>query len=253
MIKLLILFICLNTFIIASNLTKGIGVASINIPEYIGSSNSKVLVVPFPYIDYKSKTLNIKKNRLFNNLFLSNLMKIELSLSGTIPVKSDISSLRYNMEDLDPTLEIGPNFIFNLLEQNNYLLTFELPLRSIFSVNSKKIDYIGLNLTPKVVFEYEYNYLTIFLSTGPTFSNKKYNNYFYEVKSYDSTLIRPMYNSSGGYSGWKSSIGISITKNEFYYGAYVRYYNLSNAKFENSPLVDTKKAIFAGLSCAYIF
>jgi len=251
--KLLILFISLSTCIFASSLTKGMGIASVSLPEYIGSSNTKVLVVPFPYIDYKSDSLNIKKNRLFNNLYSSNYFDIELSLSGTIPVKSDIKSLRYNMEDLDPTLEIGPSLIYKLSVQDNYKLTVELPIRTIFSINSKKIDYIGFNVNPQVAFEYKYNNLTISLLSGPTFASKKYNNYFYEVKDFDVTYLRPKYTAKSGYSGWKNSIGISLLKDGFYYGAYLRYYNLSHAKFEDSPLVNTNQATFAGVSCAYIF
>lgn len=240
----------------SNKLKLGVGLSSLWVPEYIGSSVQKQYILPYPYIYYASEKLTVEKNMLFGHLYNSKDFDIDLSFSGTLPVRSDSHSLRYGMQQLDPTIEIGPNFIYTLynFEDNYSYLSVELPIRSVWSVDFPNMHHIGYITNPNMNLNYYFQtHLQLEVNTGPTFATKDYHNYFYKVSSFDITSKRPEYNGAGGYSGWKSSVGVSYEKGNVWYGAFVKYYNLSNAIFMDSPLVEQNNAIFYGVAISYIF
>ncbi len=239
-----------------NQLKLGAGFSFISVPEYIGSSRQKQYIFPYPYIYYDSENLTIEKNMIFNHLYQSKDFDIDLSFSGTLPVKSDSNSLRYNMEQLDPTLEIGPNFIYKLFHftDNQSYISMELPIRSVWSVDFPNMHQKGYITNPNLYLNYYFdNYIQLELSTGPTFATKKYHNYFYEVTLKDVTVNRTEYHSKDGYGGWKNTIGLTYSQDNIWYGAFVRYYNLNNAEFIDSPLVNQNDALFYGMAVSYIF
>lgn len=240
----------------SNHLNIGAGLSFISVPEYIGSSLQKQYILPYPYIYYDSEDFTIEKNMLFRHLYHSKNVLIDLSFSGTLPVKSDSESLRFNMEELDPTIEIGPNFIYKLFyfdDEKSYI-SIELPVRSVWSIDFTNIHQEGYISNPNIYSKYYINKDTqLELSTGPTFASKEYHNYFYEVTLKDKTVNRSEYHSKSGYGGWKTSIGITHEKNNIWYGAFVRYYNLNNAVFLDSPLVSNNSALFYGVAISYIF
>jgi len=240
----------------ANKLKFGTGLSFISVPEYIGSSSQKQYILPYPYVYYKSDDLTIENNELFSHIYNKKDFFIDISLSGTLPVKNDSSSLRYNMKQLDPTLEIGPNFIYNLLYFNNETsyLSIKLPIRVIFSINFPNINHKGYITNPNLYLKYYfYKSVKIEISTGPTYATKEYHNYFYQVMPSDATIDRVRYNSKNGFGGWKTTTGFSYEKDNMRYGAFIKYYNLKNAVFLDSPLVNTNNSLFYGMFISYIF
>ena len=239
-----------------TELKLGVGLSLISMPGYIGSSVQKQYIFPYPYIHYESEYLTVEKNMLFNHLYHANNFDIDLSLSGTLSVKNDSNSPRYNMKQLDPTLEVGPNFIyklFNFKDKKSYL-SIELPVRAVVSIDFPDIHHEGYITNPNLYLKYyTAKDIQLELSTGPTFATKDYYNYFYEVTAKDVTAHRQEYHSIGGFGGWKSTSGLSYQNNNIWYGAFVRYYNLNNAKFIDSPLVNQHSAVFYGTAISYIF
>ncbi len=261
LLKAIIFLIILLNQIVASdentNLNLGGGIAYISLPEYIGSSGQKNYLVPYPYIYYTSKNLTIEKNTIFNHLYRSANFEIDISLSGTLPVKDSIHSLRTGMKQLDPTLEIGPNFIYKLIhfEDKKGYLSFEMPIRIILSTDFSDLNHQGYVTNPNLYIKYYLQHTSqIEFSSGPSYNTRKYNNYFYEVTSNDMTEKREEYHSKGGYGGWKTTLGLSSTAFEnIWLGAFIRYYNLNHAVFTDSPLVSKENALFYGLAFSYIF
>jgi len=238
-----------------SSLRVGAGMSFVSLPEYIGSAEQKNYIFPYPYVYYNSENFTLEENTLFRHLYHSENFVVDLSFSGTLPVESDKDSLRYGMKKLDPTLEIGPNFIYKLVYFNETsYLSLELPIRTVFSIDFPKMKSQGYLTNPNLYIKYfiQQN-LKIELSTGPTFANKKYYNYFYEVKQNDVTVKRKKYQSKSGYGGWKSTIGISQENDKIWYGGFMRYYDLTNAKYIDSSLVNDSKALFFGVAISYIF
>jgi outer membrane protein len=232
----------------------GSGVSFISIPEYIGSSNQKSFLLPYPYIYYKNKNTTIEKNKIFKHLYKKNNVKIDISISGTIPVESRINSLRYGMNNLDPTIEVGPNFIFGVLKNNSSFVNIEFPLRTIWSVNLSNINSLGYNFSPNIYIKYFLNtYFELNIRSGFTFASKKYNNYFYEVKDKYMTQNRDKYQSYSGYTGYKNTFSLLYRNKNILVSSFARYYDLKEVVFKNSPLVSSSYSLFYGMAISYIF
>src|SRR3972149_1463791 len=117
----------------------GIGFGALHLPFYRGADTTSNLVVPFPYLVYRGDWFKIDESGVHHRLFLSDRAKLELSLSGGVPVPSgDTDSLRAGMPDLDPTVEFGPSLEINLWEneRDKRSLWMNLPLRATVSADS---------------------------------------------------------------------------------------------------------------------
>lgn len=230
----------------------GLGISVLSTPSYIGSSKQNTTVVPFPFIELKSKYINIDRDKIYNEFYKSKNTKIEFSLRGMLPTKSK-GTLREGMEDLDALLEIGPKLTYNIFKKENTQVNFEIPIRAAFSIGSS-FAYQGLagslDLSYKNIIFKNYN---LSFSTGLGFSDKKINNYYYEVNSKDVNTTRSEYHSKNGYSGLHNTFSITKRDEHFWYGGFLKHYYLDNAVFEKSPLVETKNSLFYGLAFSYIF
>jgi len=235
----------------ASELDLGFGMGSMAYPDYVGSENKNLLLIPYPYFSYHSDKLDIDRSGLKKKLFHYDHLSVEISASGSLPVES--RGIRAGMNSLDPALEIGPALVYDLYNKHKLSVKIDLPLRAVVSTDFKGIDYHGLIYEARAEFEYLINGYDFQLQTGAVWADKKYNNYLYGVNRSEVTNQRAFYNGSAGYSGYKTSIGVSKHFEKFWTGAFVRHYNLSHVAFQNSPLKRENSALYAGLFVAYIF
>jgi outer membrane scaffolding protein for murein synthesis (MipA/OmpV family) len=237
----------------------GIGAGVITLPDYVGSDERRILPLPIPYVEYKSRFLVADRSGLAGILPVSDALRLELSVAGALPVDSSDNDARRGMDDLDWIGEAGPvlKYRFYQSTQSAHSLTLELPLRSAFALDWNEIQYIGWTGTPGVEYRYEppvdEGRLSVTTSIGPVFSDGRYNNYFYGVPDRDARAGRPAYNADGGYSGAKISGGISRRFGAWWVGAFARYINIEGAVFDDSPLVRTNHYFAAGLGAAWIF
>lgn len=252
LLSILSLFIFVSTAFSKDNLTYGLGLSILSTPSYIGSKNQELRVVPFPYIEFKSKYINIDRDKIYNEFYNKDRTKIEVSIRGMLPSKSD-ESARVGMEDLDLIIEVGPKFIYDIFSQNEMKINFELPVRAAFSIGDS-FDYQGflgsfdLKYKNKIFNNYSFSF-----TSGLGFADKKFNNYYYEVNSQDVTTTRSEYHSKGGYSGWHNAIAITKKDEHMWYGGFIKHYYLDEAIFEDSSLVETKNSLFYGLAFSYLF
>jgi len=254
--KILVLCLAFTMSIFAQekeNSTKlGLGLGYVSAPVYIGSKHRKNYVAPFPYIDYRSKYVNVNRDRIYNDFYDKDNFKIDLSLRGMFPANSSKDSAREGMPDLDLAIEAGPNFMYTLHETPTSMLRFELPVRAVVTFGSD-IKYNGViantNLRYKTkFFGYNFDY-----TTGAVFGNKKYHQYYYEVDDKYVTATRASYEAKSGYSGWQNSISMTKLNKRYWYGFFVKHYTLDNAVYEESPLVEKDTALFYGVAFSYIF
>jgi len=234
----------------------GMGVFPSTYPAYRGSDDQQYYLLPFPYLVYRGEYLKIDRDGMRARLFNTNRVEINISVNGAIPVRSDESGARNGMPDLDPTFEIGPSLDVVLVRPSHkYTLKLKLPVRSVIATDLSSTKQAGwifnphLNLNSKDMFGgWEAS-----LSLGPLFGNRKYHAYYYEVPPKYATASRPEYSASGGYSGTLAVASLSRRFYDIWMGAFIRYDNLSGAKFDDSPLVETNHSIMAGVAVAWIF
>lgn len=235
-----------------SKLELGIGVGSIYYPDYIGSKSTQTLTLPVPYIRYRGKYFTIDEDGINGKLFGIDGLRIDLSLNGSLPASSDVNGAREGMPDLDSTGEIGPKLVYNIYEQGVTLLELEFPFRAVLSTDFTNLKYRGIVATPQLKYALNYSEFEWTFRIGAMFADKDYNSYFYDVENQYTTATRTAYKAHGGFSGYKSRIGVTYSKNDWWAGAFVSYINTNKAAFRDSPLVETSKAIYIGASIAYI-
>ena len=202
---------------------------------------------------YSGKFFKIDEDGLSGKLFGIQDLKLDLSVSGSLPANSDSVGVRQGMPDLDLTGEIGFKFVYKLFEQGVSKLELELPMRAVLSTDFSNLKYQGLVTNPQLRYSLKYKHLKWTLKTALYFANKEYHSYYYEVKEKYATSSRPAYQTKSGFSGYRARVGMTYKKGSWWFGAFASYFDISNAVYRDSPLVETDKALYSGISLAYIF
>jgi MipA family protein len=253
MLKKIILFIAVSSFLFSEDYTLelGVGVGVLSYPDYIGSKSQNIGVSPYPFVVLKYKNLTIDRNGIQQNIFHVNGLSVKISGGGMLPSKS--SGAREGMEDLDATFELGPTLEYKIYEQDGLDLYLTLPVRAVFSTDLKSIDYVGVVSDPTLKLNWKLEKFNLDFAMGPVWADANYHDYYYGVATQYVTPQRGYYKTKGGYSGFASSIGISKRVDSFWMGAFVKYYDLHGVVYDDSPLLETNHAVFGGAAVAYIF
>jgi MipA family protein len=236
----------------------GAGVATLSIPDYRGSDRRRGYVLPLPYFMYRGEFLKADRNGVRAALFTSDRVEANLSLNATVPVDSADNPLRQGMADLRPTVELGPTLDFHLWNSasRNMKLDFRAPLRAAITIESSP-KHIGSLFAPSlnldVIDPAGFAGWKLGIGGGPLISSRNYNRYFYSVSPTEARPGRPAYAASGGYSGMQFTTTLSKRFARYWVGGFLRYDNLAGAVFADSPLVQRRNALSAGVGVAWIF
>jgi outer membrane scaffolding protein for murein synthesis (MipA/OmpV family) len=237
----------------------GVGFTGISFPDYLGSDERNNWFLPFPYFVYRSERLEIDRDAVTGELFESPRWELDITLSGSLPVRSDDNERREGMPDLDPILEIGPVLRYELhrLPANNGRFLLELPIRAAIASDFTHIEDVGWISNPNLRFERERfggdESWNVDASLGAVFGTERYHDYFYGVAPRFATADRPAFEAEGGFGGWRVAVGFSRRVGDLWYGGFIRYYDLRDAEFVDSPLVETEHAWAGGFAMAWIF
>jgi len=237
----------------------GAGVALLRMPDYRGSDESRLYLLPYPYIIYRGDILRVDRERISGRIFKTDRLLLDVSIHGSVPVDSSKNSARSGMPDLDPTFEIGPSLNIKLLEnkQDRYKLNLTLPVRAVFSTDFSSVSRQGWVVNPKLNFEKDdiipETGLNLGISAGPMFANSDYHSYYYTVEPVYATASRPSYSAGGGYSGSAITVGLNKGFKQLLFNAFVSMDFLQGSVYEDSPLVKTKNSVMCGLTVSWIF
>ncbi|MCP5459077.1 MAG: MipA/OmpV family protein [Gammaproteobacteria bacterium] len=132
-----------------------------------------------------------------------------------------------------------------------------LPIRTAIASDFTHIRDVGWLSNPNIRYERDRfggdGTWNVDASFGAVFGNERYHDYFYGVSPGDATALRPAYEAKGGFGGWRLALGFSRRVGDFWYGGFIRYYDLSDAVYIDSPLVETESAWAGGFAMAWIF
>ena len=237
----------------------GLGAGILYMPDYRGSDEGRLYVLPYPYVVYRGGILKIDEQRISGQIFKTDRILLNFSGFGAVPVKSSNNSARAGMPDLDPTFELGPALRINIMESkaDSYKWSLSVPLRAFFSTDFSSVRREGWIFSPRINLEKKdvipQTGLNLGISAGPMFCDSSYNTYFYTVEAAYATAARPAYSAGGGYSGSTLTIGLSKAYKQFVFNAFASADFLNGAVFEDSPLVKTKTSIMSGFSVSWIF
>jgi MipA family protein len=237
----------------------GAGAAAISFPDYRGSDERTNYLLPLPYFVYRGEFLKADRQKVRGLFFKSERAELDVSISGSVPVKSKNNRARSGMPDLDPALEIGPSLNLTLLESADKRRTFELrlPLRAVIASDFHHVDYQGLVFHPQLNLDNRnflgYAGLNLGLAAGPFFSDRRYHQFVYGVESAYATAQRPAYEGHGGYGGTQFVAALSRRFPSYWVGGFMKYDNMRGAAFENSPLAKSKHGFTAGIGISWVF
>ena len=237
----------------------GAGVAAIDFPDYRGSDERQFYLLPVPYFVYRGEFLKVDRQKIRGLFFTRDWAELDMSFSGTVPVKSDKNRARRGMADLDPTFEVGPTFNMHLYKSKdrNMELDLRLPLRTVFSTDFSNLRQAGWTFEPKLNLDLRNTSLgpgwNLGLSAGPLFGTRKYHQYFFGVDSLYTTADRPAYNAKSGYGGTQLLTAVSKRYDKFWVGGFASWTSLQGAVYEGSPLVKQKQNFAVGVAVSWVF
>ncbi len=236
----------------------GLGPALLSYPDYPGSQEQNQLLVPFPYIVYRGKDFSINQQEVTKPLFESSNLELDLSLSGSIPVSSKDNNKRTSMEDLDGSIGLGPVLKYRLYQHQLNEVKFELPVRAIIASDFSRVHQEGWTANPGVFYYYRKalnNHQRIKVTIGATanFASAENHNYFYGVDSEDVIFDRPAYKTTGGFSGMGYQLALNYHFDKFWLGGFWRGFDMSQAVYKDSPLLETRFSNTFGLALTWNF
>ena len=236
----------------------GAGVTVISLPDYRGSDQRRSWLLPFPYLVYRGEFLQADERRTRGLFFKTETIELDASVGATPPVESSRNEARQGMPDLDATLEIGPslNFLLARTDDRNTRLELRLPVRAALATDLSHVNLAGWVFQPSLNLDLRdalgQGGWKLGLVTGPIFSDRRYNQYFYGVDPAFATAGRPAFNAGGGYAGTQFIAALSKRYREFWIGGFVKWDTLHHAVFADSPLVKANQNFAAGLAVAWI-
>jgi outer membrane scaffolding protein for murein synthesis (MipA/OmpV family) len=237
----------------------GAGFALLQMPDYRGSDENRLYLLPYPYIIYRGDILKVDRERISGRIFKTDRLLLDFSFFGNAPVDSSKNTARSGMPDLDPMFEMGPSLNITLLEnrQDRYKLNLALPVRAVFSTDFSSLRHEGWVFSPRLVFEkadlIPESGLNLGISAGPMFADSAYNRYIYSVEPAYATALRPSYGAGSGYSGSTLTLGLNKEFKQFIFNAFISVDFLRGAVIEDSPLVKNKYSVMSGFAVSWIF
>lgn len=237
----------------------GVGLGLLQMPDYRGSDENRLYLLPYPYVIYRGDILKIEEQRITGQIFKTDRVLLDFSGFGAVPVKSSNNTARTGMPDLDATFELGPALKIRLWESRDdkFKISVSLPVRAFFSTDFSSVSREGWVFGPRLNFVKNDlipdTGLNLGLSAGPMFADSGYHAYYYTVEPAYATAERPAYSAGGGYSGSTLTVGLGKAYQQFIFNAFVSADFLQGAVFEDSPLVKRETSIMSGVSLSWIF
>lgn len=235
----------------------GLGAGAVSFPDYRGSDHRRVWLLPVPYIMYRGEFLRADRDGIRGRFFDSDRVELDLSLAASVPVDSDGNEAREGMDNLDPTVEIGPSLDLTLWRsaRRDRKLDLRLPLRWVVTVSGSPRD-VGIVFSPRLNLDVRnplgYSGWNLGLQAGPIFTDRRSNAFYYDVAGADVTPTRPAYASRGGYGGNQFMAALSKRFDTYWVGGFARYDTLHGAVFTDSPLVRSRSAWSVGFGIAWM-
>jgi len=236
----------------------GLGIGAIHFPQYRGSDQSKNYVLPAPYFVYRGDFLKADREGARGVFFRNENVDVNLSVGASLHVSSSDNRAREGMPDLKPTVEVGPSFELTLWRstRRDAKVDLRLPVRAAFSVEARP-RFVGTQFFPHLNLdlrnERTFPGWNLGMLAGPVFTDRRYNEYYYQVDPEFATPARPAYvPPGGGYAGIETIVALSKRFPRFWVGGFVRYDTLNNARFEESPLVTSRRYLAAGFAISWI-
>jgi MipA family protein len=236
----------------------GVGASVLRFSDYRGSDEFRSYLFPLPYFVYRGERVKVDRESIRGQFFKTDRVELDVSINGTVPLKSRDNAARQGMPDIDATLEIGPSLNTNLWRSDDRRinLILKLPIRGVIASDFRHFENVGWVSHPQISWDVKNFNNTgwhLGMLVGPTYQSAGYNRYLYGVGPEFATAKRPAYEAKAGYGGANIIGGISKRFGRTWFAGFAKYDRLSGAAFEDSPLVKKRSYATFGIAVTYIF
>lgn len=243
--------------------TFGVGVMAARINHYQGSDQNRSVVLPFPYIHYRSNKITIDREGIKSKFFSGKNWDISLSGGGQVKVNSDDNRARAGMPNLAWVGAVGPVINYYLNDNKSKIVQWHVRKAFSFESGINSVGYLS-QLSYRQHFELPSNswasawgQARIIATANLNFASDAYNDYLYGVTAQYATNNRPTYNADGGFAGSQLQLTYQLSnhpqQDKFRAAAFIRATNLTGSEFEHSPLVKQTTNINIGVMYAWLF
>ncbi len=242
-----------------SQLEIGVGVGGVRFPDYPGAAEYSTLLLPFPYIVYHSRYLDVNHEQVRGKLLSGRRLSLDVDFAGAVAVRSSRDRERQDMPDLDWIGEAGPALRYRVWgdDTDGTRLDLVLPLRAAVSAHALSLHHRGFVFAPRLELTHQIgegdHAFNIQTGVSALYASQSYFQYIYGVAPQYANPERPAYTAPGGYGGYTLSVGGSLHRGDLVYGAFISYTNLAGASFLNSPLISRTQDLAFGVMVAWIF
>lgn len=230
----------------------GLGATSLSLPHYRGSDQRHTWLLPLPYGTYRGDILRADRDGARAMLFEDGRLELEMSLSASPPTRSEDNLARAGMPDLAATLELGPKLNVALTRGATWRLDLRLPVRAAITFPGAP-RLVGWTATPNLNLDTQWAGWDLGFMTGPIWSSREFNGYYYDVPAAYASATRPAYRAAAGAAGWQAMLGASRREGPLWLGVFARADSLAGASFVNSPLVRQHANGSVGAALAWVF
>jgi outer membrane scaffolding protein for murein synthesis (MipA/OmpV family) len=235
----------------------GAGVAGLDFPVYRGAGERRSFLLPVPYVQYRGDVLQIDRERVRGLLFRRERVEMDVSVNGSLPVRSSDTAARNGMPDIDPILEIGPSLNVHLYfdEKRRTNLDLRLPVRAALAVSFPHLESQGWLFQPSLDLSFRnvrQSGWNVSFMAGLLYADQRYHGYFYDVAPQYATPSRPAYTAPGGYSGSQFIAALSRRFPTYWIGGFMKWDDLEGAAFMGSPLVTRREAFAVGFAVSWV-
>lgn len=235
----------------------GLGATALHFPDYVGSDETRSTVWPFPYVRYIGERWRVDRQLVNRELFQQNHWRLDLSFSGSLPVDSEDNEARQNMPDLMPTLEVGPWLQYRFAESSHDYWRTDLAIRKATAIDLTDYQNAGYAAHWQIFYHHHWQRSSVVweleTSLAVVFGDERQHNYFYGVAPDLASGSRPTYHADAGYGGWRYSIGLTRRQGQLWSAVFLRYFDVRDAVFMDSPLIRTDHNFALGVAAAWIW
>lgn len=219
----------------------GAGAVYASVPHYPGAEESNQLFVPFPTIIYRGDKYRVDEDGGARaRFFYTDMMEINLSIGGSLPVSTKDSKIRQGMPKLDTIGEFGPGLIVHFFNKRNakgFKLSLNIPIRQAVSSDLKYTKARGQVFNPLLYGFYDINRrFSVVAAFSSMWATKEYTSYLYDVAPKFSLASRPTYSSKGGHVVTNYSLALVYSKKDLSIFAGSILHDASTSANRDSPL-----------------
>lgn len=237
----------------------GVGVVTLDTPDYPGSANNEFRALPFPWAVYRGEFIRIDDEG--SRARIKSGRNYEFGFSGgfNFPVESEDNPARVGMPDLDALIGFGPSLILRLLtEDNSHQFNFSLGLRGNVSTNfGSRFEAEGFVLEPLWFYWKKIGKkrnTTLLTAVALTFADKGYNNFFYGIEPQFANAQRSAFDAKAGLNQAYFLLGLThIFREKYQIFAGAFHGNLELAANKDSALIEEKRNFGFALGFVWFF